>query len=187
VTVVPSVTTVVGLSVVVTGAADVNGVFSALDSAGDADPTEVGLLDGVPGAEAEAEIVGGPVGAGSGVDAPDVVGGPVVMGAVGVGVTVGVSTRGASTAVVVVGATVGVDCGTVAVWICTGGGASGVATGSWVRTGAAGTGGGGEGGTGGACGVGVAAAACCRSPGPSPPAGAGTTVVVGSSGAAYAT
>ncbi|MDT5413025.1 MAG: hypothetical protein QOG14_5245, partial [Mycobacterium sp.] len=170
-------------SVVVTGAADVNGVFSALDSAGDADPTEVGLLDAVPGAEAEAEIVGGPVGAGSGVDAPNVVGGPVVIGAVGVGV----STRGASTAVVVVGTTVGVDCGTVGVWICTGGGASGVATGSWVRTGAAGTGGGGEGGTGGACGVGVAAGACCRSPGPSPPAGAGTTVVVGSSGAACAT
>jgi hypothetical protein len=143
------------LSVVVTGAADVNGVFSALDSAGDADPAEVGLLDGVPvgvvatGAEAEAEIVGGPVGAGSGVDAPNVVGGPVVMGAVGVGVTVGVSMRGASTVVVVVGTTVGVDCGTVGVWVCTGGGA--------------GTGGGGEGGTGG---VGVAAGACCRSPGP---------------------
>jgi hypothetical protein len=194
------VTTVVGLSVVVTGAADVNGVLSAPDSAGDADPAEVGLLDGAAtagtpapvlacvlgvvaaGAEAEAEVVGGPVGAGSGVDATNVVGRPVVMGAVGVGVTVGVSTRGAST--VVVGTTVGVDCGTVGVGVCTGGGASGVTTGSWVRTGAAGTGGSGEGGTGGACG---AAGGCCRSPGPSPPAGAGTTVVVGSSGAACAT
>src|ERR1700676_1020595 len=48
-TVVPSVTTVVGLSVVVTGAADVNGVFSALDSAGDGHPAEGGLLDRVPG------------------------------------------------------------------------------------------------------------------------------------------
>ena len=78
VTVVPLVTTVVGLSVVVSGAADVNGVFSAVDSAGDADPAEVGLLDGVPigvvaaGAEAEAEIVGGP--AGGRIDAPSVVG-----------------------------------------------------------------------------------------------------------------
>ena len=74
------------------------------------------------------------------------------MGAVGVGVTVGVSTRGVSTVLVVVGTTVGGDCGTVGVWVCTGGGA--------------GTGGGGEGGTGGACGVGVAAEPCCRSPGP---------------------
>jgi hypothetical protein len=89
--------------------------------------------------------------------------------------------------VVVVGTTVGVDCGRVWVGVAAGGGASGVMTGSWVCTGAAGAAGDGEAGDGigGACAAGGSAGACARAPGPSLLAGAGATVVVmGSSGAA---
>ena len=54
VTVLPSLTTVVGLSVVVTAAAEDCGVLSALDSAGSGSPAELGLLDGVVWAGATA-------------------------------------------------------------------------------------------------------------------------------------
>src|ERR1700722_6187739 len=81
VTVLPSVTTVVGASEVVTGAADVCGVLSAVDVPGDDGPAELGLLDdvgwvgptalvvtaalaGVVAAGARAEVVGRTLGAG---------------------------------------------------------------------------------------------------------------------------
>jgi hypothetical protein len=106
VTVLPSLTTVVGLSVVVTAAAEDCGVLSALDSAGSGSPAELGLLDGVVwagatalaltaalvgvvAADAGAEVVGLPLGAGV-VALSVVVGGWVVMGASVVGDTVAV-------------------------------------------------------------------------------------------------
>ncbi|HXO53585.1 MAG TPA: hypothetical protein VN888_21755, partial [Mycobacterium sp.] len=47
VTVLPSVTTVVGVSVVVAAAAEVRGVLTVFDSAGSDGPAKLGLLDGV--------------------------------------------------------------------------------------------------------------------------------------------
>jgi hypothetical protein len=116
VTVLPSVTTVVGLSVVVTAAAEDCGVLTALDVAGSGAPAELGL-EAVEGAGITALVVTaafvGLVAAGAGavdvglalgagvIVALWVIGGWVVMGAC------------------VVGAPAGVDAGTVRVGVST--------------------------------------------------------------------
>jgi hypothetical protein len=143
VTVLPSVTTVVGVSVVVAAAAEVRGVLTVFDSAGSDGPAKLGLLDGVgwvgPTALVLTAALVGVVAGGAGVEVVGValgagvvaglwvVGGWVVLGASVVGdtVPVGVSMRGAwvVTVALVVGATVGVRAGTVGVGVCTGVGA----------------------------------------------------------------
>jgi len=107
VTVLPSVTTVVGLSVVVTAAAEDCGVLTTLDVTGTGAPAELGLepvegesttalvvtaaFVGVVAADAGAADVGLALGAGI-VVALWVIGGWVVMGACVVGDTVAAGT-----------------------------------------------------------------------------------------------
>jgi len=142
VTVAPLVTTVVGLSVVVTAAAEVCGVLGGVDLAGSGSSAEVGLLDCVGGTGtpalvvtaslvwvvavgASAELVGRTLGAGV-VVAGSVAGRWVVLGTSVVGDTeaVGVSMRGAGATVALVVGTGGVDAGTVGVGVSTGAGTS---------------------------------------------------------------
>jgi hypothetical protein len=125
VTVLPSATTVVGFSVVATGAAEDCGLLTALDSPGSDGPAEFGLLDEIGWAGTTALVLTAAfVGVGAGGAGVEVVG-----LALGAGVVVALWVVGGG---VVLGAPVVGDAVAVGVGVCTGGGASAMTGGSLV-------------------------------------------------------